>query len=78
VALDPALLIMEHPTAGLAAGEGKAFGDVVASVAAARALATLIISEDVAFSVAAATRRLTLRGATGELKPSKRGFFGFL
>ena len=78
VALDPALLIMEHPTAGLAAGEGQAFGEVVASVAGARRLTTLIISEDVNFSAAAATRRLALQGATGELKPSKRGFFGFL
>jgi ABC-type transporter Mla maintaining outer membrane lipid asymmetry ATPase subunit MlaF len=78
VALDPSLLIMEHPTVGLAAGEGKAFGEIVASVAGARALTTLIISEDAAFSDAAATRRLALQGATGALKPSKRGFFGFL
>jgi len=78
VALDPALLIMEHPTAGLAAGEGKAFGEVVASVAGGRALATLIISEDAAFSEAAATRRLALQGATGELKPPKRRLFGLL
>ena len=77
VALDPALLVMEHPTAGLAAGEGKAFGEVVASVAGGRALATLIISEDVAFSDAAATRRLALQGATGELKPPRRKLFGF-
>ena len=69
---------MEHPTAGLAAGEGKAFGEVVASVAGARTLTTLIISEDVDFSAAAATRRLALQGATGALKPWKRGFFGFL
>jgi ABC-type transporter Mla maintaining outer membrane lipid asymmetry ATPase subunit MlaF len=78
VALDPALLIMEHPTVGLAAGEGKSFGEVVASVAGGRSLTTLIISEDVAFSEAAATRRLALQGATGDLKPRKRGFFGLL
>jgi ABC-type transporter Mla maintaining outer membrane lipid asymmetry ATPase subunit MlaF len=78
VALHPALLIMEHPTVGLGAGEGKAFGHVVASVAGDRILTTLIISEDAAFSDAAATRRLALQGATGALKPSKRGFFGFL
>jgi branched-chain amino acid transport system ATP-binding protein len=77
VALDPALLIMEHPTAGLAAGEGKAFGEVVASVARARTLTTLIISEDVDFSAAAATRRLALQGATGELKAPRRKLFGF-
>ena len=77
VALDPSLLIIEHPTVGFAAGEGKAFGEIVAAVAAARSLATLIISEDVEFSAAAATRRLALQGATGELKPPKRRFFGF-
>jgi ABC-type lipoprotein export system ATPase subunit len=77
VALNPSLLILEHPTARIAAGEGKAFGEVVASVAGARSLATLIISEDVEFSTSAATRRLALQGATGELKPPKRRFFGF-
>jgi ABC-type transporter Mla maintaining outer membrane lipid asymmetry ATPase subunit MlaF len=77
VALDPSLLILEHPTAGLAAGEGKGFGEVVASVAGARALATLIISEDETFSAAAATRRLALHAATGDLKAPRRRLFGF-
>ena len=77
VALDPALLILEHPTAGLAAGQGKAFGEAVARVAGGRSLATLIISGDAEFSSAAATRRLALQAATGELKPIKRRFFGF-
>jgi putative ABC transport system ATP-binding protein len=77
LALDPSLLILEHPTARLAAGEGRAFGEVVARVAAARSLATLIISEDEAFSTAAATRRLALNGATGELKPPRKRLFGF-
>lgn len=77
VALDPALLILEHPTARLATGQGKAFGDAVARIAGARALATLIISEDAEFSAAAATRRLALQGATGDLKPPRRKLFGF-
>ena len=77
IALDPSLLIMEHPTVGFGPGQGKAFGETVASVAAGRSLTTLIISEDAPFSEAAATRRLALNGATGELKPKRRGFFGF-
>ncbi len=77
VALDPSLLILEHPTVGFAGKEGKAFGEVVAKVAGARTLATLIISEDVEFSTAAATRRLALQGATGELKAPRRRLFGF-
>ena len=77
IALEPSLLILEHPTARLAAGEGKAFGEIVARVAGARNLATLIMSEDEAFSTAAATRRLSLQGATGELKPPRKRLFGF-
>lgn len=77
VALEPALLILEHPTAGLGPGEGKAFGEIVARVAGARTLATLIVSEDEAFSTAAATRRLALHGATGDLKPPRKRLFGF-
>ena len=75
VALDPSLLILEHPTAGFAAGAGMAFGQAVASVAGARSLATLIISEDAEFSTAAATRRLALHAASGNLRPPRRRLF---
>jgi ABC-type transporter Mla maintaining outer membrane lipid asymmetry ATPase subunit MlaF len=77
IALDPSLLILEHPTARLAAGEGKAFGEVVARIAVGRPLAMLIISEDEAFSAAASTRRLALQGATGDLKSPRKRLFGF-
>jgi ABC-type lipoprotein export system ATPase subunit len=77
VALDPSLLILEHPTARLAPGQGKTFGEVVARVAGARGLATLIISEDEAFSTAAATRRLALQAASGDLKAPRKRLFGF-
>jgi D-methionine transport system ATP-binding protein len=77
VALSPSLLILEHPTAGFAAGQAKPFGEAVARVAGNRSLATLIISQDEEFSSAAADRRLALHGASGELKPRRRGFFGF-
>lgn len=77
VALDPALLILEHPTATLAPGQGKAFGETVARVTAARSLTTIIVSQDADFSSAAATRRLTLQAATGELKAVRR-LFGLL
>jgi ABC-type lipoprotein export system ATPase subunit len=77
IALEPALLILEHPTARLAGGEGQGFGEVLARMADARRLATLIISEDVPFSTAAATRRLALNAATGDLKPPKKRLFGF-
>jgi len=77
VILGPALLILEHPTATLDKGDGKAFGEAVARVAGARSLATVIISEDDRFSDAAASRRLALHAASGDLKPQRRRYFGF-
>jgi ABC-type transporter Mla maintaining outer membrane lipid asymmetry ATPase subunit MlaF len=76
VALNPRLLILEHPTAGLPEADRPQFGTDVARIAEARSLATLIISEDAEFSRAAAHRTLALNGATGELK-RRRGFLGF-
>jgi ABC-type transporter Mla maintaining outer membrane lipid asymmetry ATPase subunit MlaF len=76
VALDPQLLILEHPTAGLPESDRRPFGEDVARIAEARSLATLIISEDADFTRAAAHRTLALNGATGELR-KKRGFLGF-
>ena len=72
MALNPALLIMEHPTIGFAAGQSKPFGETVAQVSASRSLATLVISEDADFSRAAAERRLTLHPASGELRSAGR------
>jgi ABC-type lipoprotein export system ATPase subunit len=77
VVLGPALLILEHPTATLAKGQGRAFGEAVARVASARSLATLMISGDEEFTEAAASRRLVLQPASGDLKPRRRGFLGF-
>ncbi len=76
VALNPRLMILEHPTAVLPASDRRRFGGDVARVAQARSLATLIISEDAEFRDAAAHRTLALNGATGELK-QKRRLFGW-
>lgn len=76
IALAPSLLIMEHPTVGFTAGQARPFGETVARVTAARALATLIVSEDAEFSAAAAERRLTLHAATGELRAPRWRLFG--
>jgi len=73
----PALLVLEHPTATLERGEGKAFGEAVARVAGARGLATLIVSEDADFSEVAASRRLSLHAASGDLKAPRRRLFGW-
>ena len=76
IALGPSLLILEHPTATLEAGQGRAFGETVATVAVKRNLTTLAISEDPEFAAAAATRRLALHAASGDLKSARRRFFG--
>jgi ABC-type transporter Mla maintaining outer membrane lipid asymmetry ATPase subunit MlaF len=73
IALNPQLLILEHPTAGLPDSDRQTFGRDVARLAEARSLATLIISQDREFSRAAAHRTLALNGATGELRRT-RGF----
>jgi ABC-type lipoprotein export system ATPase subunit len=77
VALEPALLLLEHPTIGFGAREGKAFGESVASVALGHNVAVLMISEDAECSSAAATRRLVLHAASGELRPPRRKLFGW-
>jgi ABC-type transporter Mla maintaining outer membrane lipid asymmetry ATPase subunit MlaF len=71
VALGPALLLLEHPTAGVDRSASRALAADVARVTAARDLATLIISDDHEFTRHAAQREYALRGATGELKSSR-------
>lgn len=72
VALGPALLILEHPTARLAAPARVPFAADVARVCDARAVAALIITQDQEFATGAAHRTLTLDAATGELAPPRR------
>jgi ABC-type transporter Mla maintaining outer membrane lipid asymmetry ATPase subunit MlaF len=77
IALAPSLLVLEHPTVGLGANEGRSFGEAVASMALSRGLAVLMISEDADFAAAASTRRLMLHAASGDLKPPRRTLFGW-
>lgn len=78
IALDPALVVLEHPTAALpdAAARRRYAGDV-ARVLEARRLTALIITEDEPFARRIAGRTLKLNPATGELKPVKRGWFRY-
>jgi len=72
IALNPLLLILEHPTANLEGADRASFGASVAAVAESRRLTTLIISEDADFSAAAATRRVVVHPASGELRVKRR------
>jgi ABC-type transporter Mla maintaining outer membrane lipid asymmetry ATPase subunit MlaF len=75
VALDPLLLIVEHPTASVPPAEHAALAADLARVAESRGIAALIVTMDHAFGHAVAHRTLALHGATGELTPVKRGWF---
>lgn len=75
IALGPAVMLMEHPGAALSAAERGAFGSVVARVCETRALTTLVFTHDTEFAALVARRTLALNGATGELRPVKKGWF---
>ena len=73
IALQPALLVLEHPTLGIDEGERDALARDVFSVTRQRRQAALIITQDEAFATASADRALRLEPATGALKPVGRG-----
>jgi ABC-type transporter Mla maintaining outer membrane lipid asymmetry ATPase subunit MlaF len=75
VALEPAILLLEHPTASLPSGAVAAFAADVARVVGVRALSALAITEDATFARGAADRYVRLNGATGEVAPVKRFYF---
>ena len=74
IALDPGLLVMEHPTANVPAVGRTAFADDVMKVTKDRRLTTLVITQDVAFAARVAQRVLDLQPASGDLKPARRGW----
>ena len=76
LAMDPQLIVVEHPTADV---EPAARGPLAASMArvcAARGVATLVLTNDDAFARAVASRNFKLDATTGALKPLKRGWLG--
>ena len=75
IALDPQLLLMEHPTAALAEEERAAFGALVARVCGARALTVIAITLDGLFASTAAQKTLTLQPATGQLVAARRSWW---
>jgi ABC-type transporter Mla maintaining outer membrane lipid asymmetry ATPase subunit MlaF len=75
VALSPALLIVEHPTAALPLPEHAPLAALVAALADARRMATLVITMDEAFGLAAAERMFRLDAASGELRKVRKGWF---
>jgi ABC-type lipoprotein export system ATPase subunit len=73
IALQPALLLLEHPTARIVQPARAALATVVARVCEVRGLGAVIVTQDDEFASIAAHRTLTLKAANGELEaPRKR------
>lgn len=75
VALEPSLLLMEHPTASLPEPARAALAADVGRLAGGRRLAVLVMTQDEPFARRVAHRALTLNGATGELAPLRSRWF---
>ena len=75
VALDPSLLLLEHPTASVPETARAALADDIVRVTESRRLAMLALTADQAFATRVAHRTLTLNGATGVLAPLRKTWF---
>jgi len=76
VAMDPAVLLLEHASARLSGDEVTAVGTHIRGVAAARGVALVAVGADATFAAAVADRVLVLEPGSGRLKPQRRGWFG--
>ena len=72
LALNPGVLLAEHPNAAVPANEVARFGTDLAAIAASRDLAMLVLTADTAFAAAVCKHVLTLRPSTGQLVASSR------
>ena len=70
LAMSPAVLLAEHPTATLPREQVTRFGEDLGRIARARGLAVLAITADAPFARALGGQRLTHQPATGECKAS--------
>jgi ABC-type transporter Mla maintaining outer membrane lipid asymmetry ATPase subunit MlaF len=75
LALNPDLIVVEHPTADVAPAARERLARAVARACDARRVATLVLTNDETFAKVVAPRNLRLDGATGQLNPLKKGWF---
>jgi ABC-type polar amino acid transport system ATPase subunit len=75
LALDPAVLLLEHASATLDAEAARRFGADVQSIASRRGIAVIALTADEAFARAAAARVVRLDAATGRLVDVGPGLF---
>jgi ABC-type sulfate/molybdate transport systems ATPase subunit len=77
LALDPAVLLLEHPTAAVDRQDVPALGRRVRSVAGRRGAAVVVLTADLAFAESVGGRLVTLDAATGGLIGRRRSrWFG--
>ena len=69
VALDPAILVFEHPTAEIASADIVTLASRCRDVASRRKIATVVLTADREFAQVSASRVLTLDPASGRLAP---------
>lgn len=69
LALQPRVLLAEHPNASLSAGEARLFAAELLQILSARRTAAVIVTADRAFAAAAAGQVLMLQPRTGRLTP---------
>jgi ABC-type transporter Mla maintaining outer membrane lipid asymmetry ATPase subunit MlaF len=72
VALDPAIVLLEHPSEGLDRARVAQVGRHMLAVARARGVAALTLTADAEFAAHAASRVLIFEPASGRLVPKKR------
>jgi ABC-type lipoprotein export system ATPase subunit len=79
LALDPRVILLDHPTATLDRGDVVPIGEQLRSIATRRGAAIVAVTADHAFAAAVAGRVFTLDPATGRLSESRRSrWFGRL
>lgn len=70
LALNPRVILAEHPNATLSADDTPVFAADFSRIISARRVATLVFTADRTFAAAVAEHVLTLQPATGELRPA--------
>jgi len=68
LALDPEILLIEHPSSDLDPAEVRSFASVAGHIAARRNLTVFAVASDSAFADYVGARPLSWRGATGQVR----------
>jgi ABC-type transporter Mla maintaining outer membrane lipid asymmetry ATPase subunit MlaF len=78
LALDPSVVLFEHPSAGVPRAEIRALGRHMRAVVERRGVAAMTLTADGDFAAAVAERVLSLDPSTGRLAEPRGGWFGRL